>query len=163
MPTPFKAFIQVVNDGVTVPPTTGIWNKGSILIDDEGSVWVCKEGGEPGVWVKQIDNNNATELNLIDKISAGLVNAPDVSVNGATITISNAIINIYDGTDTNATLHQIQADPFSFTATEIEDYYITYEWGIGWNVRPINSNIDYITQIPIIAFCWDGSNLAYKI
>jgi hypothetical protein len=163
MPIPFKAFVQIVNDGVTVPPATGIWNKGSILIDDEGSVWVCKESGEPGIWVKQINQNNATELNLIDKISAGLVNAPDVSVNGATITINNAIINIYDGTDTNATLHQIQADSFSFTATEIEDYYITYEWGIGWNVRPVNNNIDYITQIPIVALCWDGSNLAYKV
>jgi hypothetical protein len=163
MSTPFRAFVQVVNEGVEVPPNSGVWSKGSILIDDEGSVWVCKEGGEPGVWTKQIDSNNAVELNLIDKISAGLVNTPDVSVDEMTAIINNAIINIYDRTDANATLHQIQADSFSFTVTEVEDYYITYEWGIGWNVRPMNDSIDYITQIPIMALCWDGSNLAHKI
>jgi len=61
MPDTFKALVQIINEGVVVPPTSGIWNRGSILIDSEGSIWICKESGEPGIWAKQTDNNNVVE------------------------------------------------------------------------------------------------------
>jgi len=42
---------QVQRWPFTGPPTEGIWPKGWIGADNEATVWLCYEGGEPGSWV----------------------------------------------------------------------------------------------------------------
>ena len=33
-------------------PTTGYWNKGTLIVDLQGALWFCTQGGTPGLWTK---------------------------------------------------------------------------------------------------------------
>lgn len=51
MPTPFADGITITPAPQVGPPTTGAWEKGTIIVDDAGVPYICTASGSPGTWI----------------------------------------------------------------------------------------------------------------
>lgn len=165
MANEFKTRSVLLTQVGEVPPTQGNWNKGTILVDEDGVIWTCIESGSPGIWTKVTtieliqESINNGEIDLWH--SSGLVDV-EYSTNGNQITINRASVVMYKGTNTNSLIKVDFDTPKTFTLTKIDDYFIVAKWNNGEPdlfLEYMRNGSNFIDEIPIARLCWDGSNI----
>lgn len=95
-------------------PTFGLFDKGDLVADHSGKVWICTSAGSPGTWV---DSSSGASLNTVVRYHQDSVTAQSISNN--TITIID-----YDTLDIDTISLVTTGASWKMTATATGNYNV---------------------------------------